>query len=297
MKRYLVIFAVAALFGAATACNSASRAPKKDISLQLYSLRSVIGRSGNVSADFPEIMKKIGKMGYTGVEAAAYKDGKIYDREPAEYRAQIEAAGMKSVSTHVSRYLTEDELKSGDFSAALEWWKECIAAHKEAGCEYIVTPSMPRKPDQATMDLYCRYYNEVGRLCRERGIKYGYHNHAYEFQHKIGDTLMYDYLAEHTDPSLVFLQMDVYWAVIGDASPVDYFKKYPGRFKSLHIKDHREIGRSGMVGFDAIFRNIALAGTEFIVVELEKSDNPDIIEGVRESLDYLLKADFVPKKY
>lgn len=293
----MIATAVAALVCAATACVSDARAPKKEISLQLYSLRSVIGRSGSVSADFPEIMKKIGKMGYTGVEAAAYSNGKIYDRTPEEYRSVIEAAGMKSVSTHVTHLLTEDELKSGDLSAALEWWKGCIAAHKAAGCEYIVTPSMPRKPDQATMDLYCRYYNEVGRLCKEQGIKYGYHNHAYEFQHKIGKTLMYDYLAEHTDPSLVFLQMDVYWAVIGDASPVDYFKKYPGRFKSLHIKDHREIGQSGMVGFDAIFRNTKLAGTEFIVVELEKSDNPDIVEGVRESIDYLLKADFVPKKY
>lgn len=49
---------------------------------------------------------------------------------------------------------------------------------------------------------------------------------------------------------------------MGKASPVDYFHKYPGRFKMLHIKDRREIGQSGMVGFDAIFENAKTAGVE-----------------------------------
>ena len=91
--------------------------------------------------------------------------------------------------------------------------------------------------------------------------------------------------------------MDVYWTVMGQASPVDYFKKYPGRFSLLHIKDHREIGQSGMVGFDAIFANTETAGVENIIVEIEGSSYGDIVRSVRECIDYLLEAPFVKASY
>ena len=78
-----------------------------------------------------------------------------------------------------------------------------------------------------------------------------------KFHQESGRTkeLMLDYMLQHTNPEYVFFQMDVYWVVRGQNSPVDYFNKYPGRFTMLHIKDHREIGQSGMVGYDAIFKN------------------------------------------
>ena len=91
--------------------------------------------------------------------------------------------------------------------------------------------------------------------------------------------------------------MDVYWAVIGNASPVEYFRKYPGRFKMLHIKDETEIGQSGMVGFDAIFRNADVAGLENFVVEIERYSYEDIRQSFRESAEYLLNADFVAPTY
>ena len=57
-------------------------------------------------------------------------------------------------------------------------------------------------------------------------------------------------------------------------SPVDYFNKYPGRFKICHVKDHREIGQSGMVGFDAIFKNAKTAGVNYLVAEIEGYSMP-----------------------
>ena len=108
---------------------------------------------------------------------------------------------------------------------------------------------------------------------------------------------MFDYLLEHTDPELVFYQMDVYWTVIGKASPVDYFERYPGRFKMLHIKDEWEVGQSGMVGFDAIFKNAEKAGLENFVVEIERYKHDDILVSFQESADYLLNACFVKPSY
>ena len=107
---------------------------------------------------------------------------------------------------------------------------------------------------------------------------------------------MIDYMIEHTDPEAVLFEMDVYWAMMAQASPVDYFNKYPGRFKLLHIKDRREIGQSGMVGFDAIFNNTDKAGTETYYVEIEEyTDNA--LKSARESADYLKKAPFVKASY
>ena len=103
-------------------------------------------------------------------------------------------------------------------------------------------------------------------------------------------------MLENTNPEYVFFQMDVYWVVRGQNSPVEYFNRYPGRFKMLHLKDHREIGQSGMVGFDAIFRNAETAGVQDIVAEIENYTLP-VEESVKVSLDYILSAPFIKASY
>ncbi|WP_223580858.1 sugar phosphate isomerase/epimerase family protein [Sphingobacterium sp. GVS05A] len=267
------------------------KAEKKEIGLQLYSVREEISKNPN----FDQILQKIAALGYTGVEAAGYKDGKLYNLSPQEFKAKVEKTGMKVLSSHATKTLSAQELASGDFSESLKWWDECIAAHKAAGMKYIVTPWMDVPKTLKDLETQCRYLDAVGAKCRQQGILYGYHNHAHEFK-KVEDKVMFDYMLEHTNPENVFFEMDVYWAVIGDVSPVDYFNKYAGRFKALHIKDHREIGQSGMVGFDAIFNNAKTGGLKYLFVELEDTRN-DIYTGLEQSIDYLKKASFVKDSY
>jgi len=276
--------------------SAKAKAPKKEVGIQLYSVRSLIGAFGNNSQDYKPVLKQLADMGYTSVEAASYADGKLYGQSPEQFRKDVEAAGMKVLSTHCTLNLSDEELAAGDFSKALKWWDQCIAAHKAAGAEYIVVPSMRKITTLGELATYCRYFNEVGARCAAAGMKFGYHNHSREFE-KIEDRVMLDYMIENTDPDKVLFEMDVYWAVMGKASPVDYFKKYPGRFKLLHIKDRREIGQSGMVGFDAIFANAGTAGVENIIVEIEGSSYNDIVRSVRECIEYLRKAPFVKASY
>lgn len=265
---------------------------KKEVCIQLYSVRDLLS-----SADSLEpVLKRLAAMGYTSVEAANYGDGKFYGRTPEEFRQLVEQTGMKVLSSHTTRGLTDEELASGNLDEALKWWDQAIADHKAAGMEYIVTPWMSVPKTLKDLQTYCDYYNEIGRRCQAAGLKYGYHNHNHEFTKVEDKEVMYDYLLQHTDPELVFFEMDVYWVVRGQAAPVEYFKKYPGRFRLLHIKDEMEIGQSGMVGFDAIFRNAPLAGVENIVVEVERYSMP-VMESVQQSLDYLLEAPFVPARY
>lgn len=262
---------------------------KKDISLQLYSLRD------DIKKDYVGTIKKAGEMGFTSVEAAGYGDGKFYGKSPEEFKADIEAAGMKVLSSHTAKSLSEKELTSKDFSESLKWWDEAIKAHKAAGMKYIVAPWMDVPKTLKDLQTYCEYYNEIGKRCKENGISFGYHNHAHEFQ-KVEDKVMYDYMLENTNPEYVFFQMDVYWVVRGQQSPVDYFNKYKGRFALLHIKDNKELGQSGMVGFDAIFKNTDAAGTKHLIVEVEKYNfTPE--ESVKQSLDYLLNCPLVKESY
>ena len=274
-------------------CPGKKGSEKKDMCVQMYSARSIL-----TTENYADILKEIAAMGYTAVEAASYDgdEGLIYGDTPEVFKQKVEDAGMKALSAHVTRALTREELDSGDFADALAWWDKCIDVHKRAGMAYLVTPWMGPQKDLKDLQVYCDYLNEVGRRCKAAGIKYGYHNHDYEFE-KVEGEVMYDYLLAHTDPELVFFQMDVYWAVIGNASPVDYFKRYPGRFRMLHIKDEWEVGQSGMVGFDAIFKNADLAGLENFVVEIERYSYDDIRQSFKESADYLLQAPFVKATY
>lgn len=96
----------------------------------------------------------------------------------------------------------------------------------------------------------------------------------------------------HLDPSKVFMQMDLWWVVVGGADPIAYFKKYPGRFPLWHVKDEKEIGASGKMDFKALFENAELAGMKYPIVEQEEySTTP--LESVKLSFEYLNKADYV----
>ena len=299
MKRKLFTAVCILLASAMLPCGAFAKAKKdakKDIGIQLYSVRDLIGSFGRNQHDYKPVLKALADMGYTSIEAASYNDGKFYGNTPEEFRRDVEAVGMKVLSSHCGKGLSDEELASGDFSESMKWWDQCIAAHKAAGMSYIVYPYMEVPATLHDLQTQCAYLNAIGAKCREQGIRFGYHNHSHEFRKVEDQAVMLEYMLEHTDPENVFFQLDVYWAVMGQASPVDLFRKYPGRFRMLHIKDRREIGQSGMVGFDAIFRNAELAGVEQIVVEQEESEY-DIEKGVEMSLDYLLEAPFVKASY
>ena len=298
MRKITLILASLLALGAVS-CTGGKQDEKpvaKEIGVQLYSIRDVIGNPEAYARNHEEAFKALAQMGYTSVEAACYSDGKLYGVDPEQYKADLETAGLKSLSTHIGRNLSDEELASGDFTESMKWWDQAIAAHKAAGCKYVVCPSFAVPQTLAGLKTYCDYFNAIGAKCKENGMLFGYHNHSHEFN-KVEDKVIYDFMLENTNPEYVFFEMDVYWAVMGHAAPVEYFKKYPGRFTMLHIKDYRELGESGMVGFDAIFNNAGLAGMKDFIVEIEAFTKGDWKESMKVCADYLLKSDFVKATY
>lgn len=293
--RYILISLIAACGSLSAGCCR-NEAPAKDMVVQLYSVRDLIGQPDLYEKNHVEVLQALEDMGYTGVEAAQYNDGLFYGVTPEQFKADVEAAGLEVVSSHVQKQLTAAELGAGEASESLDWWDVAIAAHKAAGMRYMVFPYMNNPATLADLKTYCDYFNEIGRRCKEQGMLFGYHNHAHEFKKVEGEVVL-DYMLKNTDPEYVFFQMDVYWAVYGNASPVDYFNAYPGRWTLLHIKDNKEIGQSGMVGFDAVFANSEVAGMVEYVVEVEGCRHEKALEGARVSAQYMLDAPFVKETY
>lgn len=260
----------------------------KDIYVQLYSVRD------DIRSDYDATIAAVAEMGYTGVEAAGYNEGQFYGMSPADFKKSIEDAGMEVLSSHTSRPLADNPAET-NWDETWAWWDTAIQAHKDAGMKYIVAPWMPTPATLADLQAYCDYYNQIGERCNAAGLRFGYHNHSFEFK-EIEGQLMYDYMIENTDPDKVFYQMDVYWVIEGGHDPVAYFNKYPGRFEQLHIKDETEIGRSGKVDFENIFNNVDESGAKYMIVEVERYTGTPL-EGVKESYDYLNNATYYKESY
>ena len=297
LQTIIVLCAIAIAFPSCTQQKAVKEVKQKNIGLQLYSLREEIGEN---SENIDTVITKVAQMGYKYVEAANYADGKFYGMTPEAFKAKLAANGLYALSSHTG-YPLPDDISKTDWNKVWAWWDQCIADHKAAGMKYVITAYMPTPKTLQDLQAYCDYYNKIGEKCAAAGLQYGYHNHNFEFLTKYPDgtpdgTTMYDYMISHTDPSKVFFEMDVYWVVMGGRSPVQLFKANPGRFLLLHIKDEKELGESGMLGFDAIFKNIQTAGTKYLIVEVERYDLPHF-ESVQASLDYLNNADFVKDDY
>lgn len=262
------------------------RTPKKHIGLQLYSLRDDIYEHG-----IQKVLEAVAEMGYVNLETAGgyVNDGKIYQKTPAEFKKMVADLGMHVTSAHLSHNMTDNHVQD------MDWWNRAVETHSAAGLKYMVVASSPLSGDRATLDNVKRhadYYNEIGLITAAASIRFGYHNHAFEFENKIDGTPVYDLLIEATSPRHVMFQNDVYWTKKGGYDPVDYLKKYPDRIKVLHIKDERTIGASGTMDFKPIFDQAYASGVSDWYVEIEEYDNIPM-EDVKNSYLFLADAAYV----
>lgn len=291
-------------FANAVTLSEYSAREGKKIGLQIYSL----GRE--LYDDVPGGLKKIREMGYSTLELAGYRDGKINNIEMVEFRKMADDAGLKIISSHLNP--PAREYTSSNKGEIADFWKKAADDHAKIGVRYIVQPGQPSTRSVEEVSLVCEVFNEAGRIAKENGLIFGYHNHDMEFARVIPGgkemvfgrrafgrnmpedaEVIYDGFLRQTDPELVIFQLDVYWAVMGQNDPVEYMQKYPGRIRLLHIKDKAVLGQSGMMNFEKIFTQAYKNGIQDYFVELERLPSGTQFEGVKECADYLLNASFV----
>lgn len=255
---------------------------KKPIGLQLYSVRDAMRE------DPQGTLQMVSSIGYRSLETANYADGKVYGMDPVFFKKYIGDLGMKLRSAHLGGPRTYDPDKKTE---ALDWWKKAADDHKLMGAKYLIKPSMPIPTTLKELDIWCDYYNEIGEIAKKSGLRFGFHNHAREFE-KIEGKVMMDYMIENTDPKLVCFELDVYWSQKGGQDPVAYINKYGRRFPVLHIKDEEEIGASGTMDFKSIYEAAYKNGMKEYFVEVERYNFEPLIS-VQKSYEFLNKASYV----
>jgi sugar phosphate isomerase/epimerase len=251
------------------------------IGLELYTVRDALGK------DFEGTIKRVAQIGYKEVELAQFF-AHLPDFNPSPKRAReiLDANGLVAPASHIP------------YSAiSPENLPKVIEASKILGHKYIVNPSIDRavlkQPDG--WKRAAEAFNRAGEETNKAGIKFGYHNHVEEFKPLPDGKLPYDVLLSETDPKLVFMEMDLGWAHEAGADPLAYFKKYPGRFALVHVKDFTkdrvmtDVGK-GEIDWKAIFAKSDLAGIKHYFVEFD--DPKDPFASIQDCYTYLEKLRF-----
>ncbi|HTJ32307.1 MAG TPA: sugar phosphate isomerase/epimerase [Dactylosporangium sp.] len=260
------------------------RVPREQISVQLYTLRD------QLNVDLDGSLAELRRIGYTRIEHAGF-----VGRSAAQFRAALDAAGIRATSGHVGI--------PQPFDASA--WERALEDANVVGNCYIVHPffgidASTGQPirNSALYHAMARDLNRAGALARRAGIDFGYHNHNLEFTRQDGGQRTgYDILTAETDPSLVHLEVDLFWAWVGAADPVDLIAKHRGRIRQVHVKDLNtarsfEDAGSGLIDFGRIFAHAREAGIAEYIIERDDAGTPprvpaDALTTARNGFQYL----------
>lgn len=234
-------------------CSACST--KREVGIQLYSVHQD-------SQQIEPTLERLAQIGYTTVETLnGGGDPNCFGLSPAEFKAVCDKVGLTITSTHAA--IQNDPANE---AATMERWRVLFDALRTMGAKYCIMPGYSFGTTLAQVKASCDYCNRVGALAKEYGLRLGYHNHAGDFV-KVEGELLLDYVLDNTDPELFLLQLDVH--NMGGNDPMYYLDKYADRVRLLHLKDDRELGRSGKIDFEKIMKRYYANGYDEYYVEYE----------------------------
>ncbi len=241
------------------------------VALQLYTVREEAAR------DFAGTLEAVAAIGYRGVELHGY--GPL---TAEALRAKLDALGMAVAGSHIALARMEAELP-----AVI---RECHIL----ACPTLVCPFLP--PERRTEDAYravAASLNRIGAAAHAEGLGLCYHNHAFEFETTIDGLTAFDWLAAHTDPALVQLELDAFWVQKAGQHPTVLLDTYAGRVPLVHLKDMTKdaaetfapVG-TGSVDFAPLFDAAERGGVRWYIVEQDRAEG-SAIDAARTSFENL----------
>ena len=256
-------------------CGSSARKLER-IGVQLYTLRTELRR------DFEGTLARVAEIGFKEVEFAGY-----YERTPEQIRSTLARLGLSSPAGHMP------------YESLGDGWSRTLDLAGRTGHQYVAIAWTPVEARQS-LDDWKRIgekFNLAGKAAREAGLTFAYHNHEFEFVPLEG-RIPFDILLEQCDPALVKIEMDLYWIALGGRDPLDYFRRYPGRFPMVHVKDMKRVAPKpemvdvgvGDIDFKTIFGRSEEAGIRHYFVEHDEPRAP--LESIRASFQYLRRLEF-----
>lgn len=289
-RRDFVKLATAGTLGAVVFSDySCKKAEIPGIGIQLYTIRDAM------SADPAGSLKRVADTGYKYLELAGYADGKFYGYEPADFKKLVNDLGMEILSSH-----TQVEAEG----ITLENATKMAEDHAKLGVKYCIQPWVVEEA-RTTIASYQKMasdWNQVGQIMKDYGIKFGYHNHNFEFDNVEGKIPYFDVFMAELDKDLVTMEIDLFWTTKAGQDPVQIIKKYPGRFELFHMKDmftheapffttvgvqdFAPVG-AGVIDFKRILAVKDIAGMKYMVVEQDLSRDNDPFRDIQISITNL----------
>jgi sugar phosphate isomerase/epimerase len=270
MKRRQFIQSGAAFAALATSGLDVFAAKKKDFGCQLYSVRD------KMSKDPINTMRALAKMGYTQFET--YSKDPYWGMNAAEAKAFFKEIGVSMISSHTG---------VPDINTA------SVEKAKEVGLKYLISPMIGPQKSEDEWKRRAEEFNKAGELCKQYGLKFGYHNHGYSFENKNG-VKGQEILLANTDPKLVIFELDIFWAEAVGESCVAHLQKYAGRYELVHVKqmtgrDPRPtqgVLSSGLLDYKKIIPDAKKAGVKYFMVEQEQYAG-DSLDAMLENAAYM----------
>ena len=290
LKNSAVLFA-----GTAFLTKTSFAAYKRDeiVVVQLYSVRE------DMKKDPVGTLTQLAKIGYKNVEHANYIDRKFYGFTAKEFRKILDDLGLKMPSGHTVMGKNHWDIAKKEFSDS---WKQTIEDAAYMGQQYVISPSMEGSMHKTYDDMvrYMDVFNLCGELCQKSGMKFGYHNHSFEFGEKLNNVKIFDIMMQKMDPKRVIMQLDIGNMYIAGAKALDILGQYPGRFEMIHVKDEIAVNTSEKFESSVLGKGIIpareiidlgrkIGGTTVFIVEQESYQNQTPIESVKEDFSIMKK--------
>lgn len=261
--------------------------------IQLYSVRA------DMKADPLGTLKQLSDMGYRHVEHANYANRKFYGWSVSEFKKILNGFGMSMPSGHTVLDAKHWDAAKKDFTNE---WKYTVEDAASMGQSFVISPWLEESKRKSMNDLkaFMEIFNRSGELCKKFGMKFGYHNHDFEFSEKVEGKVLFDIILAETDPNLVMQQLDIGNMLNGGAKAMEVMQKYPGRFESMHVKDEIKateghepfestILGKGVVPIKSIIDLGRASGTKHFIIEQESYQGKTPMECAEEDIQIMKK--------
>ena len=256
--------------------------------VQLYSVRAAMGK------DPMGTLQALAAMGYKYVEHANYVNRKFYGYTAKEFKKILNDLGMQMPSGHTVMGKAHWDADKKQFT---DLWKYTIEDAAEMGQELVISPWLDAdlRKTYDEMLAYMEVFNKSGELCKAAGMRFGYHNHDFEFTATLNGQKVFDIILQNTDPNLVVQQLDMGNLYHTGVNALDIVNTYPGRFVSVHVKDETKTADGKSFESTILGKGVAntkaitdlcktKGGTLHFIIEQEAYQGIDPIECVKQDL-------------
>lgn len=269
---------------------------KPVLGIQLYSIRD------DMKKDPSGTLKQLAAMGYKNVEHAGYSKRKFYGYAAAEFKKLLGDLGLLMPSGHTVMGKQHWDAAKNDFT---DEWKYTVEDAAIVGQHYVISPWLDEslRKNYDDFKAYMDVFNKSGALCKKSGMKFGYHNHDFEFSQQLNGQKIFDLILQNTDPSLVAQQLDIGNMYHAGGIALDIIKQYPGRFELMHVKDEIKTDKGEMGGNyestvlgkgiipvkEVIDLGKKSGGTKHFIIEQESYQGQAPLDAVRDDLAVMKK--------